>query len=187
MDEPSNGVDPISRKNLYTYLKTLKTTSSLIITHRIDEAEKICDKIAIMNAGEFIDIDDPIGLKDKYGTVFILQVEPMVHTAVSLDQIDDKITRTFDFCQRIYSSKNYDFFEIRPSLTYRFDNIYAKQRHSHHLSHSQSFYNNAFDKEIRRKIASMLKFMNDLLQNGVIADFSIYRSSLEQVFKKIIK
>jgi ABC-type multidrug transport system ATPase subunit len=49
MDEASNGVDPISRKNLYTYLKTLKDTSSLIITHRIDEAEKICDKIAIMN------------------------------------------------------------------------------------------------------------------------------------------
>ena len=186
MDEPSNGVDPISRKNLYTYLKTLKTTSSLIITHRIDEAEKICDKIAIMNSGEFVDIDDPNGLKDKYGTVFILQVEPMVHTAVSLDQIDDKITRTFDFCQRIYSSKNYDFFEIRPSLTYRFDNIYVNQRQSHHLSHTQSFYNNALDKEIRRKIAFMLKFMNNLLQNGDIADFSIYRSSLEQVFKKII-
>ena len=123
MDEASNGVDPISRKNLYTYLKTLKTTSTLIITHRIDEAEKICDKIAIMNYGEFIDFDDPIGLKDKYGTVFILQVEPMVHTAVSLDQIDAKITRTFDFCQRIYSSQNDDYFEMRPSLTYRFDNI----------------------------------------------------------------
>lgn len=49
MDEASNGVDPISRKNLYTYLKTLKNTSAVIITHRIDEAEKICDKIAIMN------------------------------------------------------------------------------------------------------------------------------------------
>jgi ABC-type multidrug transport system ATPase subunit len=122
MDEASNGVDPISRKNLYTYLKTLKDTSSLIITHRIDEAEKICDKIAIMNLGEFIDIDDPIGLKDKYGTVFILQVEPMVHTVVSIDQIDQKITRTFNFCQRIYS-QNDDLFEIRPSLTYRFDSI----------------------------------------------------------------
>ncbi len=85
MDEASNGVDPISRKNLYAYLKTMKTTSSLLITHRIDEAEKICDKIAIMNDGKFLDIDDPIGLKDKYGTVFILQVEPMVHTVVSLE------------------------------------------------------------------------------------------------------
>lgn len=59
MDEVSNGVDPVSRKNLYSYLKTLKDSSTLIITHRIDEAEKICDKIAIMNDGEFLDCDGP--------------------------------------------------------------------------------------------------------------------------------
>ena len=51
MDEASNGVDPISRKLLYSYLKSLKSTSTLIITHRIDEAEKICDRIAIMAEG----------------------------------------------------------------------------------------------------------------------------------------
>jgi ABC-2 type transport system ATP-binding protein len=85
MDEASNGVDPVSRKNLYTYLRSLEGTSCLHVTHRIDEAEKICDKIAIMSDGSFIDFDDPIGLKDKHGTVFILQVEPMIHTAVSME------------------------------------------------------------------------------------------------------
>lgn len=59
MDEVSNGVDPISRKNLYAYLKLLKNTSTLIITHRIDEAEKICDKIAVMCDGLFLDCDNP--------------------------------------------------------------------------------------------------------------------------------
>jgi len=67
--------------------------------------------------------------------------------------------------------------EIRPLLTYRFDNISAND--NNRSSRSQSFHNNAYDSEIRRKIASMLKFVNSLLQNGVIADFSIYRSSLE--------
>ena len=124
MDEVSNGVDPISRKNLYTYLKTLKNTSSLLITHRIDEAEKICDRIAIMDQGRFVDFDEPTGLKEKYGTVFILQVEPMVHTSVAMDQINEKITRAFNFCQRIYSNQqDDDFYETRPHLTYRFDNI----------------------------------------------------------------
>jgi ABC-type multidrug transport system ATPase subunit len=113
MDEVSNGVDPVSRKNLYTYLKTLKNSSSMLITHRIDEAEKICDKIAIMNEGTFLDFDDPVGLKDKYGNVFILQVEPIIHTAIGMDQIDQRITGAFDFCQRIYSSSD-DGFENRP-------------------------------------------------------------------------
>lgn len=72
MDEPSNGVDPPSRKNLYAYIKRLKETSTLLITHRIDEAEKICDSIAIMNKGKILDCDSPNGLKEKYGQVFFL-------------------------------------------------------------------------------------------------------------------
>jgi ABC-type multidrug transport system ATPase subunit len=74
MDEPSNGVDPISRKNLYTYLKKLTHSSILMITHRIDEAEKICDKIAIMGEGQFLDIDHPNSLKERHGIVYILQL-----------------------------------------------------------------------------------------------------------------
>ncbi len=76
MDEVSNGVDPISRKNLYSYLRMLENTSTLMITHRIDEAEKICDKIAIMANGKFLDVGSGNVLKEKYGKVFILQVEP---------------------------------------------------------------------------------------------------------------
>jgi len=74
-------------------------------------------------------------------------------------------------------------------LTYRFDNIEGsanKQRLTQNISGSFSG-NNPQDIEIRRKIASLLKFVNDLMQKGIIAVFSIYRSSLEQVFMKIIK
>ena len=51
MDEASNGVDPVSRKKLYSYLRNLRHTSTVLITHRIDESEKICDQIAIMSSG----------------------------------------------------------------------------------------------------------------------------------------
>ncbi len=85
MDEFQNGVDPMSRKNLYTYLKTLKDTATLIVTHYIDEAEKICDKIAIMHRGKFLELDTPNNLKEKHGTVFILQVEPAANSTLSLE------------------------------------------------------------------------------------------------------
>jgi ABC-type multidrug transport system ATPase subunit len=75
MDEASNGVDPISRKNLYTYLKGVKGMSTLLITHRIDEAEKICDKLAIMGGGRFLDFDSPANLKERHGLVYMLWVE----------------------------------------------------------------------------------------------------------------
>jgi ABC-type multidrug transport system ATPase subunit len=71
MDEASNGVDPMARKNLYTYLRTLKKTSVILITHRIDEAEKISDRVAIMSRGRFLDIDSPARLKEKHGNLFL--------------------------------------------------------------------------------------------------------------------
>ncbi len=40
--------------------------------------------------------------------------------------------------------------------------------------------------EVRRRIVHMFKYVNQLMQEGTIIDFSIYRSSLEQVFKKMI-
>jgi ABC-type multidrug transport system ATPase subunit len=57
----------------------------LLITHRIDEAEKICDKIAIMADGRFLDIDSSNALKEKHGTVYILSVEPTVHTTLGIE------------------------------------------------------------------------------------------------------
>ena len=75
MDEASNGMDPVVRKRLYSYLKSLKSTSTLLITHRIDEAEKICGKIAIMAEGFFLDMDHPNNLKERHGLVFVLRIE----------------------------------------------------------------------------------------------------------------
>ena len=72
MDEPSNGVDPVSRKRLYAYIKSIKDMSTLIITHRIDEAEKICDKIAVMAEGRFRAFSTPERLKDEHGVVYML-------------------------------------------------------------------------------------------------------------------
>jgi hypothetical protein len=53
---------------------------------------------------------------------------------------------------------------------------------------NSSFISNVdpVDPEVRQNIAFMLRFVTELMQNGVINDFSIYRSSLEQVFKKLI-
>jgi len=104
MDEASNGVDPVSRKNVYAYLRSLKDTAALIITHRIDEAEKICDKIAIMSEGHFLDLDVPQKLKEKYGTVYMLQIEPAISTDINLANLNKKITANLPFCSRIEST-----------------------------------------------------------------------------------
>ncbi len=51
LDEPTTGVDPVSRRSLFKMIKKLENSSVLVTTHRMDEAEQLCDKIAIMING----------------------------------------------------------------------------------------------------------------------------------------
>jgi ABC-2 type transport system ATP-binding protein len=67
LDEISNGVDPMARRNLYSYLRSLKETTTFLITHRIDEAEKICDQIGIIVEGKIREFGPPHLLKEING------------------------------------------------------------------------------------------------------------------------
>lgn len=69
LDEPTAGVDPVSRRALWNIIKKIKETGITILfcTHYLDEAELLCDRIAILRSGEIITIDTPKNLKKKYG------------------------------------------------------------------------------------------------------------------------
>lgn len=72
LDEPTNGVDPLSRREFWNILKELKNEGTLIIisTPYMDEAEK-CDWIGLMNKGTLIYTGTPAEFKKKYnGRVF---------------------------------------------------------------------------------------------------------------------
>jgi|SRR3989344_4931274 len=68
LDEPTSGVDPVSRRALWNIIKKIKEKSITIIfcTHYMDEAELLCDRIAILMSGKIIIIDSPKNLKKKY-------------------------------------------------------------------------------------------------------------------------
>ena len=67
LDEPTTGVDPVSRRSLFKMLKHLQNCSIVLTTHRMDEAESLCDNIAIMINGRFTVYGSPGHLKAKYG------------------------------------------------------------------------------------------------------------------------
>jgi len=59
LDEPTAGVDVETRQTMWTYLKKLNQdgTTILLTTHYLEEAEKLCDRIAIINKGKIIKVD----------------------------------------------------------------------------------------------------------------------------------
>jgi ABC-2 type transport system ATP-binding protein len=66
LDEPTTGLDPVSRVHVWEMLEKIKRERDLTIlitTHYMDEADKLCDRIAIVDHGELKALDSPLKLK----------------------------------------------------------------------------------------------------------------------------
>ncbi|KAF8081610.1 hypothetical protein N665_0874s0004 [Sinapis alba] len=72
MDEPSTGLDPASRMNLWTVIKRAKTNTAIILTtHSMEEAEFLCDRLGIFVDGRLQCIGNPKELKGRYGGSYV--------------------------------------------------------------------------------------------------------------------
>lgn len=67
LDEPTSGLDPQSRRQLWERMESMreKEHSVLLTTHSMEEAEAVCDRIAIIDHGRLIAIDEPHALIDN--------------------------------------------------------------------------------------------------------------------------
>lgn len=76
LDEPASGLDPHSAREIRQVILDLKLQSKtiLITTHNMEEADFLCDCLAIMHKGSIIAMDTPENLKKKYGKA-ILRIE----------------------------------------------------------------------------------------------------------------
>ena len=61
LDEPTTGLDPQSRRHLWGVIKRIRSEGKTIVltTHYMDEAEELCDRVAIMDHGKIIALDPP--------------------------------------------------------------------------------------------------------------------------------
>ncbi|MBI2273701.1 MAG: ABC transporter ATP-binding protein [Chitinophagaceae bacterium] len=67
LDEPTTGLDPQARRNLWDLIREIraKGTTVIITTHYMDEAEVLCDRVAIIDSGKIIAINTPDKLIDE--------------------------------------------------------------------------------------------------------------------------
>jgi ABC-2 type transport system ATP-binding protein len=61
LDEPTTGLDPQARRNLWTLIRGIqgRGTTVFLTTHYLDEAEVLCDRVAIMDEGRIVALDPP--------------------------------------------------------------------------------------------------------------------------------
>lgn len=90
LDEPTTGLDPVSRVAVWEMLNELKNTrhlTMLITTHYMDEADRLCDRIAIVDHGKLVALDTPMALKASVPGTNVVEVQFAQDSPAWLEQL----------------------------------------------------------------------------------------------------
>jgi ABC-2 type transport system ATP-binding protein len=90
LDEPTTGLDPVSRTNVWEMIRRLHDENHLTIlltTHYMDEADRLCDRIAIVDHGKLVALDSPTKLKDSVPGTEVVEAEFANAPANWLDEL----------------------------------------------------------------------------------------------------
>lgn len=99
LDEPTIGLDPRSREHIWEYIRTLRRREEMTIiltTHYMEEADRLCDRIAIIDHGKIVILDEPLALKEGIGGDIIVLVsgEPeRLRELLEQEKVSDQIRR----------------------------------------------------------------------------------------------
>jgi ABC-2 type transport system ATP-binding protein len=101
LDEPTTGLDPQSRRAVWDYIRSIAGRMTVFLTtHYLDEAEQLCDRIAIMDHGRLIDQGSSQELKDKLAGGTIYQID-----------FTDSVGRYADLLRGMACVKDIEIFE----------------------------------------------------------------------------
>ena len=97
LDEPTTGLDPRSKLEVQSFIEDVRTNhdaSIVLTTHDLEEADRLCDRIAVLNDGRVVAEDTPNGLKrlvaERHGQEPTLHNVFMTYTGRSLDEDIDE-------------------------------------------------------------------------------------------------
>ena len=108
LDEPTTGLDPRARRDVWELVRKINARGITIVltTHYMEEAEYLCNRVAIMDAGQILAINDPRKL-----------IEDLSHTTqvtfLTNDEINDSTWQGIDGIEKMYSTKPKVIVEIK--------------------------------------------------------------------------
>lgn len=107
MDEPTVGLDPQTRRKIWDLITALKNqgVTVLLTTHYIEEAERLCDRVGIIDEGKLIALGAPDELRDKVG---LIAVEIMAPGGVKRRFFRNR-EKALEFGSRCYKKNKCDF------------------------------------------------------------------------------
>lgn len=110
MDEPSTGLDPASRNNLWKVVKRAKQNRAIILTtHSMEEAEHLCDRLGIFVDGSLQCIGNPKELKGRYGGSYVFTMTTSSNHEADVENLVKGLTPN---ANKIYQISGTQKFEL---------------------------------------------------------------------------
>jgi ABC-2 type transport system ATP-binding protein len=113
LDEPTLGLDPQTRENIWEYIQDLNRTEDITVlmsTHYMEEADKLCDEVAIINRGSIITANSPKNLKRELKadiiTMKVDNQEKFIKHAENLDFIKNIVTVNSEIKMMVEGGEN---------------------------------------------------------------------------------
>jgi ABC-2 type transport system ATP-binding protein len=97
LDEPEAGLDPQSRVLVREYIKALASQKTIILTtHNMDEAERLVDRVAIIDGGNLLAIGTPNNLKKEIGEEDILEIRTLFINSETIEKVRSILLKKAD-------------------------------------------------------------------------------------------
>jgi ABC-2 type transport system ATP-binding protein len=111
MDEPTAGLDPQSRLSLWDLLTELNNAGQTVMltTHYMEEADQLCDRVAIMDHGKILALDTPANLKKSTGADTIVTIK----VAANAEALAEVLKRDIDAIVATRVQENSLFVDMR--------------------------------------------------------------------------
>lgn len=102
LDEPTNGLDPNTMKELHDMIKHLNKqgTTIFLTTHNMEEAEKLCDHVALLNEGHIVLYGNPKALCCQYDYLKTITIQTKDHQKIELPNTADSAQQLSDVLRR---------------------------------------------------------------------------------------
>ncbi|XP_066390152.1 ABC transporter A family member 7-like isoform X2 [Miscanthus floridulus] len=129
MDEPSTGLDPASRNNLWNVVKEAKKNRAIILTtHSMEEAEVLCDRLGIFVDGDFQCLGNPKELKARYGGTYIFTVTTPPEQEMEVEHLVRQISPSANKIYHLSGTQKFELPKQEVKIAHVFDVVEKAKR-----------------------------------------------------------
>ena len=186
MDEPTTGMDPVSRRHVWTLIQRLKLEKTIIMsTHAMEEAELLSDKIIVLNQGEIKCVGSPQQLKNMHGKGYRVSMICEKSNLNQVKKIVEKVVPSSQFLESsgesggmVFNVPMVNVKELGPifSIMNKMVQKGKKAAGEDQMSQQEKLVS-------QMKMSEQEKQMN--LLRGLVTDVGVSQTTLEEVFMAV--